>query len=136
MKVFGSLAACAVLLAGCTAVRLEKSPLLPMLELPPGANEVYLTGGMRGAPVIDRGCVRIASASAGSVRTVLWHRGTELGQDREGYFLRNGATGRVFRFGREFEFGGGEMPREWAEHGYPQAVRQCGGPYASGWLPE
>lgn len=82
-----------------------------------------------------RGCVRVADAGPSGFTTVLWHRGTELGRDGSGYFLRNAHTGTIYRFGQRIEFGGGEASREWIERQYPKIAKRCGPPYASGWLP-
>lgn len=123
-------------LSGCAGLPGGK-PFLPLLDPPePGRDEIYLTAALGGVPVIERGCVRIHSPSADRSRTVFWHRGTELGRDAQGYYLRNAKTGTLYRFGTLISFGGGEMPPEWATQKYPEAVRRCGPPYASGWLPE
>jgi hypothetical protein len=110
---------------------------LPRLDPPlPGQEEVYLTAALGGIPVIERGCVRIASPSGDRRETVLWHHGTDLNKDSHGYFLRNSKTGTQYRFGTVIAFGGGEMPAKWAAQKYPEVVRRCGPPYSSGWLPK
>ncbi|MFX1724038.1 hypothetical protein [Stenotrophomonas sp. AS1] len=126
-----------VAISGCAAVLGGGEPFLPLLNPPPpGQEEVYLTAALGGVPVIERGCVRIASPAGDRSRTVLWHRGTELGKDSQGYYLLNARTGTRYRFGTVIAFGGGEMPADWAAQSYPEAVRRCGPPYASGWLPK
>ncbi|MCE7033457.1 hypothetical protein LY625_12685, partial [Lysobacter sp. GX 14042] len=86
--------------------------------------------------VVERGCVRVASPDGIRARTVLWHRGTELGKDSTGYYLRNAGTRTIYHFGNQISFGGGEMPSDWAERGYPEVAERCAPPYASGWLPQ
>ena len=126
-----------IAVSGCAAVPRRGEPFLPLLKPPPaGLEEVYLTAALRGIPVIERGCVRIASPAGDRSRTVLWHQGTELGRDSQGYYLRNDRTAARYRFGSLVVFGGGEMPAEWAAQSYPEAVRRCGPPYSSGWLPK
>ena len=123
--------------AGCAArVGSGEIFLLLLDPAPAGQDEIYLTAALGGVPVVERGCVRIASPSGDRSRTVLWHRGTELGRDATGYYLRNAKTGTLYRFGQKISFGGGEMPQEWAERGYPEIAKRCGPPYASGWLPK
>ena len=130
---------CILLLAlcGCAATSGSGEPFLPLFNpAPPGQEEVYLTAALGGIPVIERGCVRVASPTGDGSQTVLWHQGTELGKDSQGYYLRNAKTGARYRFGTTISFGGGEMPAEWAAQGYPEVVRRCGPPYSSGWLPK
>lgn len=124
-------------IAGCVGLRSAAEPFLPLLAPPPpGQEEIFLLAALGGVPVIHRGCVRIKGSPSGSIRTVLWHQGTELGRDTDGYFLRNAKTGSVYRFGQVISFGGGAMPAERAAARYPDVVRRCGPPYASGWLPK
>ncbi len=89
-----------------------------------------------GVPGVDHGCVRIKGTHSGSGWTILWHQGTELGHDSNGYFLRNAKTGSVYRFGQVISFGGGGLSSEMAAAQYPEVVRRCGPPYFSGWLPD
>lgn len=135
MKLVGSLVFILFVVAGCTTRGGSGEPFLPLLDqVPEEQDEVFLTAALGGVPVVEQGCVRITS-SEGATRTVLWHRGTELGRDATGYFLRNTATGTAYHFGQQMVFGGGEMPKDWAERGYPEIAKRCGPPYASGWLP-
>ncbi len=134
------LLACCVLLHalyGCAVVPSNSEPFLPMLNRPElGQDEIYLTAALGGILVLERGCVRIATPSSNQSRTVLWHQGTELGRDAQGYYLRNAKTGTRYRFGTQISFGGGEMPPEWAAQGYPEVARRCDPPYSTGWLPK
>lgn len=137
MKIRYLLALGLLVLLGCATRQATTVPFLPMLgPTPAGAEEVYLTGMFAGELVIDRGCVRVRSASAGQTRTILWHRGTERGHDSAGYFLRDARIGKVVRFGTTFSFGGGEMPEEWVQRDYAEVARRCDPPYGSGWLPQ
>lgn len=137
MKYFSRFAFLLVIASGCAALPAAGDPFLPLLDpVPAGQEEIYLTAALGGVPVIERGCVKIAAPGELGSRTVLWHRGTALGRDVDGYYLRNTKTGTVYRFGEPIAFGGGEMPREWAARGYPEVAARCGPPYASGWLPK
>ncbi len=122
---------------GCAELHSATEPFLPLLAPPaPGEDEIFMLSSGSGIPVVDRGCVRIKSTHSRRMGTVLWHQGTELGNDTNGCFLRNVRTGSVYRFGQVISFGGGEMPTEWAASQYPEVARRCGPPYSTGWLPK
>lgn len=135
MKHFWQIATTCLAVSGCASPPHDGAAYLPQLDAPQqGAEEIYLTAAFSGTLTMVRGCVKVASDTTPGITTVIWHRGTELHQDRSGYFLRNSRTGAIYRVGQRIEFGGGEMPQKWTERQYPEVSKRCGPPYASGWL--
>lgn len=123
-----------VLASGCASMSSpEPLPFLPLLAPPPpGTETIAHTALISGRLVVERGCVRLAHRDRST--TMIWHRGTELGRDRSGLFLRETHNGQVVRFGVQTGFGGGEMPQRHVEEAYPDVAQRCGPPYASGWI--
>ncbi|MXO75048.1 hypothetical protein GRI40_07450 [Altererythrobacter aerius] len=81
-----------------------------------GENPILLLAGVSGRVRIDGQCVTIAQASGGLPVLPLFYDGTTVGRDAEGYFLRDGQTGAVFRDGDSFHGGGGTMPITVLDH--------------------
>ena len=135
MKSVASAALGLLLLTSCV-VRSVESPLpyLPRVATPPdGAEQVMLAGLISGKLVVDKGCVKIRRGRSSHFTTVLWYKGTELGRDQKGLFLRETTSGNVVRFGSPAYFGGGDASQEHIEQAYPEVARLCGGPFAFGY---
>lgn len=92
----------AVLSAGCAST-LEAPASLPTLTAQ--ASVVQMTGMASGSLVMDRGCVRLASAS-GASRLVVWPHGTRLTGDVPARITLG--NGKSMAIGQQVRLGGGE----------------------------
>ncbi len=101
-------------LVGCATVPApqvnDRLPYVAILRPPPhGEPDIFLTAAFDTHIWIDSNCVLMGNRRAG-YHLPLFFRGTQVGRDRAGLFLREVETGRKFRNGDRVKGGGGGSP--------------------------